>query len=54
VFRIHLKRDVEADVPARALPVVDRERRAIFERLRPAQADAWTAGSPLVEVDLLV
>jgi deazaflavin-dependent oxidoreductase (nitroreductase family) len=49
---VHLKRDVEADVPARAVPIVDSaERRAIFERLRPAQADAWMDGSPLVEVE---
>jgi deazaflavin-dependent oxidoreductase (nitroreductase family) len=49
---LHLKRDVVADVPARARPIVDEaERRSIFERLRPAQADAWTAGSPLVEVE---
>ena len=52
---LHLKRGVAADVPARARPIVDpAERRPIFERLRTAQADAWTAGSPLVEVDLLV
>jgi deazaflavin-dependent oxidoreductase (nitroreductase family) len=50
-FTLHLKRGIEADVPARALPIEDQdERRPIFERLRPAQADAWTAGSPLVEV----
>jgi deazaflavin-dependent oxidoreductase (nitroreductase family) len=49
---LHLKRDVVADVPARARAIVDEtERRSIFERLRPAQADAWTAGSPLVEVE---
>ena len=51
-FTIHLKRDVEADIAARAHPIIDRDqRRSIFERLRPAQADAWTAGSPLVEVE---
>jgi deazaflavin-dependent oxidoreductase (nitroreductase family) len=51
-FTMHLKRGVQADVPARARPIVDRaERRPIFERLRPAQADTWTERSPLVEVE---
>jgi deazaflavin-dependent oxidoreductase (nitroreductase family) len=51
-FTVHLKRDVRADLPARARPITDRERRrVVFERLRPAQADAWTDGSPLVEVE---
>jgi len=50
-FTLHLKRGTQADVPARARPIVDRaERQPIFERLRPAQSDAWTEGSPLVEV----
>lgn len=54
-FTLHLMRGVQADVRGRARPIVDRaERRQIFARLRPAQADAWTAGSPLVEVNLLV
>jgi deazaflavin-dependent oxidoreductase (nitroreductase family) len=51
-FTLHLKRGVEADVPARARPIEDTaQRRAIFERLRPTQVDAWTAGAPLVEVE---
>jgi deazaflavin-dependent oxidoreductase (nitroreductase family) len=51
-FTLHLKPGLETDVPARARPIVDPvDRRRIFERLRPAQADAWTAGSPLVEVE---
>jgi deazaflavin-dependent oxidoreductase (nitroreductase family) len=51
-FTVHLKRGVDADVPARARPIVDgAERRAVFQRLRPGQADAWTEGSPLVEVE---
>jgi deazaflavin-dependent oxidoreductase (nitroreductase family) len=51
-FTMHLKRGVQADVQARARPIVDRaERRPIFERLRPAQADTWTERSPLVEVE---
>jgi deazaflavin-dependent oxidoreductase (nitroreductase family) len=49
---IHLKRELHADVPARARPIVDPEqRRAVFARLRPAHADAWTDGSPLAEVE---
>jgi len=49
---LHLKRDVVADVPARARPIVDpAERRPIFERLRPGQLDSWMNGSPLVEVE---
>ena len=52
VFTFHLKRGVQADLPARARPIEDpAERRTIFERLRPEQVDAWTAGAPLVEVD---
>lgn len=51
-FTMHVKHGVQADVPARARPIVDRaERRPIFERLRPAQADTWTERSPLVEVE---
>jgi deazaflavin-dependent oxidoreductase (nitroreductase family) len=53
-FTIHLKRGARADVAARARPIVDREqRRSVFDRLRPEKAEAWTEGSPLVEVDLL-
>ena len=51
-FTIHLKRALRADIPARAVPIVDREqRRAVFARIHPADADTWTDGSPLVEVD---
>jgi deazaflavin-dependent oxidoreductase (nitroreductase family) len=51
-FTFHLKRGVQADLPARARPIEEpTERRAIFERLRPEQVDAWTAGAPLVEVE---
>ena len=43
---------VQADVPPRPRPLPHRaERRPIFERLRPAQADTWTERSPLVEVE---
>jgi deazaflavin-dependent oxidoreductase (nitroreductase family) len=52
-FTLHLKRGIQADIPAKARPVEGREeRRAILERLRPAQVDAWTAGAPLVEVEI--
>jgi deazaflavin-dependent oxidoreductase (nitroreductase family) len=51
-FTFHLKRGVQADLPARARPIEDpAERRALFEQLRPGQVDSWTAGSPLVEVE---
>ncbi len=61
---VHLKRRVRADLPARGVPIVDQaERRRLFalilaglrEMSRDASAyardlDAWTAGSPLVEI----
>jgi deazaflavin-dependent oxidoreductase (nitroreductase family) len=51
-FTFHLKRGPQADLPARARPIEEpAERRPIFERLRPEQVDAWTAGAPLVEVE---
>jgi deazaflavin-dependent oxidoreductase (nitroreductase family) len=56
-FTFHLKQSVVADLPARALPIVDPEARrrifaAILERLgRHGQLEAWVAGSPLVEVE---
>lgn len=51
-FTLHLKQGVQADIHVRARPIVDHaERRPIFERLRPAQADAWTERSPLVAVE---
>jgi deazaflavin-dependent oxidoreductase (nitroreductase family) len=51
-FTFHLKHGAHADLPARARPIEDApERRAIFERLRPEQVEAWTAGAPLVEVE---
>ena len=57
-FVFHLKRSVQADLPARARPITDpAERRAIvariFEVLGPfGDVEAWVARSPLVEVDL--
>jgi len=51
-FIFHLKRGVQADLPASARPIEDpAARRAIFQKLRPEQVDAWTAGAPLVEVE---
>jgi deazaflavin-dependent oxidoreductase (nitroreductase family) len=50
---VHVKRGQQLDVPARARLIEDpAERRAVFERLRPGQVDAWTAGSPLVQLEL--
>ena len=51
-FTFHLKHGVPADLAARARPIDDPdERRAVFEQVRPGQVEAWTAGSPLVEVE---
>ena len=51
-FTLHLKHGPRADVAVRARPIEDQEeRRTVFERLRPTQVDAWTAGAPLVEVE---
>ena len=58
-FTFHLKRSVQADLPAHARPVTDPdERRAtvtgIFEVLgRVGDVEAWVARSPLVEVEFL-
>jgi deazaflavin-dependent oxidoreductase (nitroreductase family) len=55
-FTFHLKQGAQADLPARAHPIVDpQERRHIFSRLLPrmdraAEVEAWVAGSPLVRV----
>lgn len=57
-FLFHLKRSVEADLPARATPITDPEtRRAIFSEIlgelgKPQDLDAWLAGSPLMEVTI--
>lgn len=56
-FTFHLKESIQADLPARARPIVDEaERKAvlagILRRLgRSPDLDAWVAGSPLVEVE---
>ncbi|MGC4191308.1 MAG: nitroreductase/quinone reductase family protein [Thermomicrobiales bacterium] len=58
-FLFHLKRSVEADLPARATPITDPDaRRTIFTEIladvgRPqTDLDAWLAGSPLMEVTI--
>jgi deazaflavin-dependent oxidoreductase (nitroreductase family) len=59
-FTFHLKQSVQADLPARARPVLDQaNRRDIIARInqrlgRSRDLDAWAAGSPLVEVELQV
>lgn len=56
-FVFHLKRSVQADLQARARPVLEPfERRAIVERIfralgRYGDVDSWVARSPLVEVE---
>jgi deazaflavin-dependent oxidoreductase (nitroreductase family) len=58
-FTFHLKESLQADLPARATPVIDEvERRlilrAILDQLgRSSVLEAWVQGSPLVEVELL-
>jgi len=58
-FTFHLKRSLQADLPARATPVTDPgERRAIFtivlKDLRMnRELEAWVAGSPLMEVEFI-
>ncbi len=55
-FTFHLKGSVRADLPARAVPIVDENRRRhilseILRRMRGLRRlEAWVAGSPLVEV----
>ena len=54
----HLKHTVQADIPARCLPITDSEERkkvllAIFDKLDwERDLDEWMANSPLVEVEL--
>lgn len=58
-FTFHLKGSTQADLPARATPIVDDAgRKEILEKIldrleRPDQLDAWLAGSPLIAVELL-
>jgi len=59
-FIFHLKGSVNADLPARAKPIVDEtERRAVLARILQnldgqRDLEAWVARSPLVEVELKV
>lgn len=59
-FTFHLKESIQADLPARARPVVDEaERRVVLSGIlrqlgRSPDLDAWVAGSPLVEVEFRV
>ena len=55
-FTFHLKGNVKADLPATAKPIKDEAgRRAVFLKMLGKEGskrdlDAWTRGSPLVEV----
>lgn len=57
-FTFHLKQTVQADLPARATPIVDKaERRKILAGIlrkldRSADLEDWVAASPLVQVEL--
>lgn len=58
-FTFHLKEGIQADLPARARPILDPdERRAVLSPIvarlgREADLERWVADSPLVEVALL-
>ncbi len=55
-FTFHLKRDLKADLPAHARPIIDPdERRVVLTQFTANwkyldQLEAWVAASPLVEV----
>jgi deazaflavin-dependent oxidoreductase (nitroreductase family) len=57
-FTFHLKESAQADLPARARPILDEaERREIMSRItrkvgREDNLEVWVQESPLVEVDL--
>jgi deazaflavin-dependent oxidoreductase (nitroreductase family) len=53
-FTFHVKRGLQADLPARARPIEDpAERRDVLTRVLGSSYDleAWITGSPLVEVE---
>ena len=56
-FTFHLKQSVGAELPARAIPITDPEkRRTIFERILSdlggsQNLEAWLEGSPLMSVN---
>lgn len=57
-FTFHLKESVKADIPAKAMAVLDEsERRTVFSVItknvgREAQLESWVEGSPLLEIFL--
>ncbi|MEE9237010.1 MAG: nitroreductase/quinone reductase family protein [Thermoplasmata archaeon] len=59
-FTFHIKGSVQADLPARAVPVIDKARRRdilsrILSRLGgQGELEPWVEGSPLVEVTLQI
>ena len=59
-FTLHLKQSVQADLPARATPILAQARRhtiltAIHQKLgRYQDIEAWIESSPLVTVQLLI
>ena len=58
-FTFHLKDTVRADLPARAIPILDTaQRRTILARLlarlgHTGELETWVRESPLVEVEIL-
>ena len=59
-FTFHLKQSITADLPAKAMPILDRAtRRAIIASIHQKlgsgrDLEAWVEGSPLVVVEFLV
>jgi deazaflavin-dependent oxidoreductase (nitroreductase family) len=57
-FTFHLKESIQADLPARAIPIVDEtERREVLSGIlsklgRGGDLESWVASSPLVKVVL--
>lgn len=57
-FTFHLKESAQADLPARARPVTDREEKrrlllaveSLSNRLNETTVEPWVEGSPMVEV----
>jgi hypothetical protein len=59
-FTFHLKESIQADLPAKATPILDQaRRRAIITAIHQKRGvyqdrESWVAHSPLVAVELLV
>jgi deazaflavin-dependent oxidoreductase (nitroreductase family) len=59
-FTLHLKQSVQADLPAKATPILDQATRrtviALIQNMRGGNLDleAWVGHSPLASVELLV